>query len=381
MNEKSSGSSRRRFLAAAGAAAGAAAASCGTPAAPDHHGGKPFRIDVQSHMYPPPVLDFMMTRGDVPRAYKKEDTYYTITGEWHRRVRPQHMDVDAKLADMDKAGIQTTALSINDPGPERFGADAPKVARLAHDFIGDVIKAHPSRFFGLATLPLYHMDESLRELDRCVDKLGFRGILLYSNLAGRFPDEDEFRPLFRRAEEIGVPILLHPAYPTTYEAVKGRSMIAGLGLMFDTTIALGADHPRRDSRRDARGSSSSVPHVGGTLPYLIGRIDHQTQVLKARRREHQQTAQRILAANLSRRRFPHFVGHQVRLRFRWPGPLALCQRPPLGRSEPHRVQHRGAAAPCRPQAKDLRRQRQEALPLMKPKRREILYGAAAMTAG
>ena len=275
MNEKSSVPTRRRFLAAAGAAASA----CGSPAAPDHHDGKPFRIDVQSHMYPPPVLDFMMTRDAVPRAYKKDDTYYTVTGEWHRRVRPQHMDVGAKLADMDKAGIQTTALSINDPGPERFGADAPKVARLAHDFIGEVIKAHPSRFFGLATLPLYHMDEALQELDRCVDKLGFRGILLYSNLAGRFPDEDEFRPLFRRAEEIGVPILLHPAYPTTYEAVKGRSMIAGLGLMFDTTIAL-ARIILAGILDETPRLKLLCPHVGGTLPYLIGRIDHQTQVLK-----------------------------------------------------------------------------------------------------
>ena len=360
MNEKSSVSSRRRFLAAAGAAVSA----CGTTAAPDHHGGKPFRIDVQSHMYPPPVLDFMMTRDAVPRAYRKDDTYYTITGEWHRRVRPQHMDVDAKLADMDKAGIQTTALSINDPGPERFGADAPKVARLAHDFIGDVIKAHPSRFFGLATLPLYHMDEALQELDRCVDKLASAASCSTPTLPGGFPDEDEFRPLFRRAEEIGVPILLHPAYPTTYEAVKGRSMIAGLGLMFDTTIALARiilagildERPRL---------KLLCPHVGGTLPYLIGRIDHQTQVLKRGAENISKPPSEYLRQIYLDAVSPHFVGHQVRLRFRRPGPLALRQRPPLGRSEPHRVQHRGAATPRRPQAKNLRRQRQEALPLMK----------------
>ncbi len=268
-------SSRREFL----ATTSAAAASGSALAASKHNDGTPFRIDVQSHMYPPPVLDFMMTLDTEPRAYKKDGSYYTITGEWHRRVRPQHMDVDAKIADMDEAGIQTTALSINDPGPERFGANGPKVAKLAHDFIADVVKSHPSRFFGLAALPLYHMDEAFKELDRCVDKLGFRGILLYSNLAGRFPDEDEFRPLFKRAEEIGVPILLHPAYPTTYEAVKGRSMIAGLGLMFDTTIAL-ARIILAGILDDCPKLKLLCPHVGGTLPYLIGRIDHQTQVLK-----------------------------------------------------------------------------------------------------
>jgi len=94
----------------------------------------------------------------------------------------------------------------------------------------------------------------------------------------KFPDEPEFRPLFRRAEEMGVPILLHPAYPMTYEATKGRSLTGGLGLMFDTTIALARiilagildEFPRL---------KLLCPHVGGALPYLIGRLDHQTQVL------------------------------------------------------------------------------------------------------
>lgn len=238
-----------------------------------------FRIDAQSHMVPPPVLEFMMSRDTLPRAYERDGAYYTLTGEWRRRVRPQHLDVDAKIADMDRAGIRTAALSINDPGPECFGADGPKVARLAHDFIRDAAESYPGRFFGLATLPLHQMEEALKELDRCVDQLGFRGVLLYSNLAGRFPDEDEFRPLFRRAEEMGVPILLHPAYPMTYDAVKGRSLVGGLGLMFDTTIALARiilagildRHPRL---------KLLCPHVGGALPYLIGRMDHQTQVLK-----------------------------------------------------------------------------------------------------
>ena len=78
---------------------------------------------------------------------------------------------------------------------------------------------------------------------------------------------------------MGVPILLHPAYPMTYDAVKGRSLVGGLGLMFDTTIALARiilsgildRHPRL---------KLLCPHVGGALPYLIGRMDHQTQVLK-----------------------------------------------------------------------------------------------------
>lgn len=270
--------SRREFLHTAGlsgiALAGSRAAEA-APAKPDSSG----YIDCQSHMYPATVLDYMETRTKPPLVYRRGDQRYTLTGQWHRRVLPKHTDLDAKLADMDRVGIATTALTINDPGPERFGEDGPAVARMANDFLGETARAHPNRFIPLALLPLQDMEASLQELDRCVSQLGARGILLYSNLNGRFPDEPPFRPLFRRAEEMGLPIFLHPAYPVTFEATKGYNMTGGLALMFDTTIALCRiilsglleEHPRL---------KLVCPHVGGTLPYLIGRIDHQTQVLK-----------------------------------------------------------------------------------------------------
>jgi predicted TIM-barrel fold metal-dependent hydrolase len=201
-----------------------------------------------------------------------------VVGEWHRRVPPHYADIDCKLAAMDTASIRTTALSTNDPGPELFGKDSPAIATLLNDFIADIVRRHPDRFFGLATLPYDSPDSMLREFERAVCKLGMKGILLYSNLNGKFPDEEPFRPLFAEAERRGVPLLLHPAYPVTYEATKGYEMTGGLGLMFDTTIALCRiilagileRHPNL---------KLVCPHAGGALPYLIGRIDHQTTVL------------------------------------------------------------------------------------------------------
>jgi predicted TIM-barrel fold metal-dependent hydrolase len=237
------------------------------------------RIDCQSHLFCPDLLDLMEKRRDSPRVYRKGADRFVVIGEWTRRILPKHTDVPAKLADMDAAGIGMTALSINDPGPELFGKEGPAVARLVNDWVAGVAKQHPTRFFGLCVLPLQDMQACIAELDRCITKLGMKGILLYSNNAGRFPDEPEFRPLFRRAEELDVPILLHPAYPMTYDATKGYEMAAGLGLMFDTTIALTRiilagildQHPKL---------KLVCPHVGGALPYLVGRIDHQTMVLK-----------------------------------------------------------------------------------------------------
>lgn len=276
--KKNRGPNRRQFLSAGGSML--AAFSATTPKS----GQKPSarkgsRIDCQSHLFAPELLSLMEKRQESPRAYRQGDDLYVVVGDWVRRVLPKHLDVAAKIVDMDLSGIQMTALSINDPGPELFGKEGAAVARIANDFVAEVARQHPSRFFGLMVLPLQDMEAALLELDRCANRLGMKGILLYSNLAGKFPDLPEFRPLFERAEALGLPVLLHPAFPTTYEATKGYNMAAGLGLMFDTTIAL--------NRIILAGILDQYPqlklvcpHVGGALPYLIGRVDHQTMILK-----------------------------------------------------------------------------------------------------
>ncbi|MDA0204758.1 MAG: amidohydrolase family protein [Acidobacteria bacterium] len=268
---------RKFFHGSAAAAALASEAAAQTYQKPGH-----FTVDCQSHLFVPELVEMMMKRKEPPYAYQKDGDTYVVTGppgEWHRRLRKSHMDVDAKLADMDEAGIDLTLISINDPGPDVFGKDGMTAARICNDWIGDLGRKHPKRFAGLIVLPLQNMNESLKELDRCVNRLGMKGILLYSNLAEKFPDEDEFRELFAEAERMDIPILLHPAHPVTFEQTKGRSLMAGLGLMFDTSIALARiimagildQYPKL---------KLVCPHVGGTLPYLVGRLDHQALVLK-----------------------------------------------------------------------------------------------------
>jgi len=237
------------------------------------------RIDCQSHLFCPEAVSLMEKRTEDPRVFMRDGGRVIQMGDWLRKIPPHYMDVDVKLAAMDANGIAMTALSVNDPGPEWFGADGPAVARLLNDFVADIVRRHPTRFFGLCVLPLQDMRAAIVELDRCVQKLGMKGVLLYTNLAGRFPDEPEFRPLFARAVELNVPLLLHPAKPVTTDFVKGFEMTSSLGNMFDNTIAL--------TRIIMAGILDEFPqlklvcpHLGGTLPYIIGRLDHQTQVLK-----------------------------------------------------------------------------------------------------
>lgn len=262
---------RREFIAATAATA-AIPASAQTPSARS-------RIDCQSHLFVPELLTLMEKRATDPRVFTRDGTRYIQMGDWLRKVPPLYTDVAAKLAVMDAAGIALTALSINDPGPEWFGADGAAVAQLCNDYIAGLARRHPTRFFGLCVLPTQDIRASLAELDRCVKQHGMKGWLLYTNLAGRFPDEKEFRPLFARAVELDIPVLLHPAKPITTDLVKAYEMTSTLGNMFDNTIAL--------TRLVMSGLLDEFPrlklvcpHLGGTLPYIIGRLDHQVHVLK-----------------------------------------------------------------------------------------------------
>jgi len=237
------------------------------------------RIDSQSHLFSEEFLKLLAKRKASPYVYTRDGERYVVVGEWHRRLMPRHTDPEAKIADMDKAGIAMTALSINDPGPELFGKESPAMAVMLNDFIADTVKRYPKRFFGLATLPFDSPESMMKEFDRATGRLGMKGILLYSNLDGRWPDEAQFRPLYAEAERRGIPILLHPALPMTYSAVRDYQMLPMLGLMFDTTIAL--CRLILSGVLDRHPNLKLVcPHAGGALPYLVGRVDHQTMVLK-----------------------------------------------------------------------------------------------------
>src|SRR6185436_14854838 len=118
------------------------------------------RIDCQSHLFCPELVALMEKRKSDPRVFTRDGVRVVQMGDWLRKIPPHYMDVDAKLATMDAAGIALTALSINDPGPEWFGTDGPAVAQLLNDFIAGVVKKHPTRFFGLCVLPLQDMRAS-----------------------------------------------------------------------------------------------------------------------------------------------------------------------------------------------------------------------------
>src|SRR5690554_5583576 len=95
---------RRQFLQTSAASVFSASAMAQTPSG---------RIDCQSHLFSEEFLALLEKRKTPPYVYRRNGDRYVVVGEWHRKLMPRHTEVSAKLADMDKAGIEMAALSIN----------------------------------------------------------------------------------------------------------------------------------------------------------------------------------------------------------------------------------------------------------------------------
>jgi predicted TIM-barrel fold metal-dependent hydrolase len=244
------------------------------------------KIDCQSHVFPAAYAE-LLTRNQGPLRTTGGQGRYRID---YDGVQQFVLDLDAysisnKLKAMDAAAIDMSVLSVNIPGPEMLSPElAVEGARLCNDYLADACSRHPDRFVALANLPLCDLQASLEELDRAVMQLDMRGVFFLSHVAGAPVDAPQFEPLYARLAELGVPLVLHPTVPEWGTAIRDHAMIPMVGFMVDTSFAmlrliLGGVLERHPKLKVVH------PHAGGILPYLMGRIQEQTEV-KGRGREH-----------------------------------------------------------------------------------------------
>jgi len=118
-----------------------------------------------------------------------------------------------RLALMDEAGLDVQVLSLTTPALHDLGPDSVGLARRANDALAEAVARHPARFEAFATLPVAMPEEAALELDRCVRTLGFKGTMLCGRVGARNLDDAFLSPIFRCAEALGAPVLLHPRAP------------------------------------------------------------------------------------------------------------------------------------------------------------------------
>ena len=187
------------------------------------------------------------------------------------------VDVDARLADMARIGIDHQVLSVR---PQMFTYDLPgevaaSLAGLANDEIVATAEAHPDAFSAMVSLPLQSAEASIAEIQRWADNRHVRGVLIDSNVAGMSYADPHFGPVWTALEAADLPVLVHP-----YQAdVVGKERLGDhylfnlIGNPADTTIAV--------SNVVFGGLLDAYPalrwgfvHGGGLAPYLVGRWDH-----------------------------------------------------------------------------------------------------------
>jgi predicted TIM-barrel fold metal-dependent hydrolase len=185
--------------------------------------------------------------------------------------------IEARLALMAGAGVGMQVLSPA-AGRAPYGVDEPacvNAARLGNDSNAELVERYPDKFLSLVSLPLPHIEASLRELRRGVDELGMIGVNLHISVLDRSVAEDEFLPIYQEVDRRGGIIFYHPCGNGICSPMitdYGLSGAVGTSLE-DATIAVHLIARRIPWRFP--NITFVIPHLGGPMPMLLERLDNQ----------------------------------------------------------------------------------------------------------
>ncbi|HEY2601597.1 MAG TPA: amidohydrolase family protein [Thermoleophilaceae bacterium] len=183
------------------------------------------RIDTETHFWLPGFLDYLESRTSAPSlerldggAFRMDsNASHTFLAVIPPQIQELQLDLgEGRIRKMDENGVDVSLLSLTIPGTEQLEADESLAqAKAANDALAEVLRAHPDRFVGMASVAPLKPEESAEELERCVE-LGFKAVNVLGHVGPDehpYLDHPKYRPLFAAAERLGLPINLHPALP------------------------------------------------------------------------------------------------------------------------------------------------------------------------
>jgi predicted TIM-barrel fold metal-dependent hydrolase len=228
------------------------------------------RTDIHSHLMSAAFLEHLEGRDALPTAVRDADGFITHCAPGlSLPYRAPILTIEAKLADMDAAGIDLAVLSHGLPGPHVLGgAQADHWAAQINDELAAITAVRPGSFAGWASLGFGDTARTIAEADRCLDELGLAGFQVWSNLGDRSLDDPGVLPVLEHIAARGTAIHLHPAPPPGQQGLPPAAML-GFAFPVDTSLAvlrlIGAGLFDRDPVIIAA-------HLGGVLPWLRERI-------------------------------------------------------------------------------------------------------------
>lgn len=179
-------------------------------------------------------------------------------------------DIETRVRILDKYKIDKQILTLARPN---IWIGMPKdvaltMTKIANEEVAEAAMKFPDRFIPVGTLPRLDK-EFISEFDRCIRDLGMAGIQIFSNIDGRYLDSPEFKWFFSKANEIGIPIWIHPQVRVEWSVEFALDKI--LGWPFDTSVVM--------SRLVFSGIMEEFSnlkiithHMGGMIPFYSERI-------------------------------------------------------------------------------------------------------------
>ena len=233
------------------------------------------KIDIHAHVVDRRYVDQLAA--DAGLTARKTATGQTLmrkhgyTVLWHREGM---FDIDERLREMDRKGVDMRVLSVSTPNVYEWrGARQVEMARYMNDVTAAMVRRHPDRFAGLASLPLADTEATLAEIDRATAELGLQGAMIGSNVAGLALSDKRFEPVWARIDALRLPVFEHPMFPASTAANEEFEMPLRVGFVFDTTACA--------ARMIYSGIFERFPnfpyimaHTGGALLMILERLDN-----------------------------------------------------------------------------------------------------------
>ncbi len=250
------------------------------------------KIDLHTHILPRewPDLDAKYGYAGFVRLdhYQPCCARMMIGQRVFREITDNVWDPVRRIEDCDRAGVTMQVLSTV---PVMFSywakpADALDLSRRLNDHIADVVRAHPTRFAGLGTIPLQDPELAAGELERCVRELGLRGAEIGTHVdvnefcapnECRNLDDASLNAVWKTAEQLDAAIFVHPWDMLGKERMPKYWLPWLVGMPAETSLAIcsmmfSGVFDRFPKLRVA------FAHGGGAFPFTVGRIEHAFHV-------------------------------------------------------------------------------------------------------
>lgn len=180
--------------------------------------------------------------------------------------------VDDSIEAMDRAGVATSMLSLNNPGPWLGNAAKSRtLCRHCNDYAAKAAQDHPGRFGHFASLPLPDVDGSLQEIAYAIDTLRADGFIMHTNEQDKWLGSEEYWPVYEELNRRGAIVFIHPITAGCCENVPIATPPVLLEYPFDTARAI--------ANWIYSGSAARFPdiklifsHGGGATPMLLSRF-------------------------------------------------------------------------------------------------------------